>query len=339
MKNLIHIFNISQAPIFLGAHALATEIMPISRVQCNTDIIKIKSICSIPNIPGTFSKNFDHVTNERALSIWKNHAKEGCVHILWSGGIDSTLALVALLMHSPIDGKVIVYCNINSILENNLFYTFLLKQKNVILRNSSMLPQSEKFDLITGDLGDQIFGSELLYRINHLYGFDALSSPYERVIPELFSARCGEDMGRKMYARYLPIVESSRFPIKTAFDFIWWWNFTQKWQGVQFRKQCFLHENHRAIHFFDSIDYQLWSIFFHDQKIGKKIETYKQPAKEFIFSFDKNEAYLKNKKKLGSPYGSQLYYFGIYDDGTQIKTWSECQQTLSQLALAESYSL
>ncbi len=333
MNDVVHIFNVSPDPTYLAAHALATEIMPVSRLQYNCDILKIKSIYSIPEIPSRFDKSFNQISVERAQNIWKNHQQNNSVNILWSGGIDSTMAVVALLIESPSTGILNIYCNMNSIYENKFFYIYLLKQKNVKLRNASLLPENEKFDLITGDLGDQIFGSEMLYKINHLFGFDALSESYDKIIPKLFAARCGEVMGGEMYKRYLPIIDSCIFPIKTAFDFIWWWNFTQKWQGVKFRKQCFLNPNHLAVHFFDSTEYQLWSIFFHDQKIGKKIETYKQPAKEFIFSFDKNESYLLNKKKLGSPYGSHIYYFGLYEDGTQIKTWTECQQTLSRLAL------
>ncbi len=333
MKNLLHIFNISKSPLATAVHALATEIMPVSRINVNSDIIQIKSICEIPKIPKNFNKNFDQVTNERALYVWQNHSKNNSVCLLWSGGIDSTLALVALLKTAPAQGMINVYCNVNSIFENTVFYTFLLKQKNIRLCNSSLLPADEQFEIITGDLGDQIFGSELLYRVNHMFGFDQLGRAFEQVIPKLFSARCGDQMGAQLYDRYLPIVKNSPIPIVTAFDYIWWWNFTQKWQGVKFRKQCFMASEHRSIHFFDNTDYQLWSLFFHDKKMGQKIETYKMPAKEFIYTFDKNESYLQNKKKLGSPYGNKVFYFGFFEDGTRITTWTECLKILDELAI------
>lgn len=330
MTDLVHIFNISQRPLARAVHALATEIMPVSRLKHKSDIIKIKSICEIPKVPHNFDKDFNQVALDRAIFIWKKHIALGVVSVLWSGGIDSTVAVAALLMTVPQGHILNIYCNLNSILENKEFYTHLLKLKNVRLLNSSLLPENEKFEIVTGDLGDQIFGSELLYRITHLFGFDQLMSPYQNIIPRLFLSRCGNDFGPQLYQRYLPIIDESPIQIKSAFDFIWWWNFTQKWQGVKFRKRCFLHPNHEPVHFFDSDEFQLWSLFAHDKKIDKKIETYKQIGKDFIYSYDRNEIYRQSKKKLGSPYGSKLFNFGFYEDGTLIPNWNECQKVLSE---------
>lgn len=329
MKQLIHIFNISKNPLFSAVAALATEIMPVSRLSYNPNLINIKSICPLPKMPSYFNKNFNDVALIRAQQMWAELTQDQNINLLWSGGIDSTVALVSLMMTIPNGFQITVYCNLNSIIENAPFYEILLNHKNILLKNSSIISNIKPLRIITGDLGDQVFGSELLYRISSQFGFENLFKPYQEIIPKLFITRCGDNLGKIIYERYVPIIQESSIKIETAFDFIWWWNFTQKWQGVLFRKQCFVHEAHQIIHFFDCENFQLWSLFHHDKKIGKTIETYKLPAKELIFSFDKNDFYLKYKKKLGSPFGNTLYFFGLFDDGSKIYSWNECAELLN----------
>lgn len=330
MKQLLHIFNISNLPLLKAVHSISTEILPISRVPHNCDVVHISSVCKIPELNSVFNKSFDEITHKRAEFIWRNHSKNNQIHILWSGGIDSTLMAVALLLNAPKDYKLVIYCNLNSMQENQNLYKYFLTQKNIILKNSSIISNEENLKFFTGDLGDQIFGSELIYKIAPQFGFESLSLPYEKIISELFNRRAGIEWGQHLYSRYLPILEHAPFKIETAFDYIWWWNFTQKWQGVKHRKECFLPDNIKPVHFFDCDEYQLWSIYNHDKKIGSELNSYKYIAKEFIFKFDKNEDYLKNKRKLGSPFGGGAYYFGSYTDGTQVKTYNECQEVLAR---------
>lgn len=323
MSELIHTFNLSRKPIMKAGAILSAQIMPVSRLRYKPDLIQIKSVHSIPQIPSSFSLNFREVALNQASRLWSGHSQNGILNILWSGGIDSTVALVALLMTLPKGNKIAVYCNLSSIIENPDFYQNLLQNSDVILRNSSMLHDGEAQTFITGDLGDQVFGSELLFRISREFGFENLQLPYEKVVPELFRRNCGSEGGAFLYERYHPIVNESPFPIRTAFDFVWWWNFTQKWQGVAFRKKCFFEPEHRFIHFFESEDFQLWSIFSHEKKIGSRLETYKLPAKEMIYEYDRNENYFKYKKKTSSPFGDKVVFYAQFEDGRRITDWSE----------------
>lgn len=335
MKSLIHIFNLNKKPFFQASVSMATEIILVSRLKYKPDFIEIKSICPIPESSGSFNKNFEEVSLGRANEIWKHNSVDEMVHVLWSGGIDSTLAVVTLLMTLPQHHKIGIHCNLNSIIENVPFYKLLLKNKNITFYNSSVIKNDKPLKLISGDLGDQIFGSELIFRIMHSFGFDKIFSPYDEVIPQLFNLRCGELYGKLLYETYLPILSESPFKIVTAFDFIWWWNFSQKWQPIKFRKHCFVEDFHEVIHFFDSDDFQLWSIFNHHEKIAKTVESYKLPAKKIIYEFDKNENYLMYKKKLPSPFGTKLFYYGIFEDGSKVVTASECLQLLEELNLTK----
>ncbi|MFZ3229654.1 MAG: hypothetical protein WA160_05585 [Pseudobdellovibrio sp.] len=333
MKQLIHTFNISKHPAFQAAAALTTDVMTISRLNYKPDLMQITSLYPLPAMPRQFTKTFEDISLQRAQDLWVECALYQNINILWSGGIDSTLALVALILTLPNKFNITVYCNFSSINENERFYKLLLANKSVILKNSSVLTETVPTQFVTGDLGDQIFGSELLFRIDREFGFENLKKPFQQIIPKLFNSRCGSELGSVLYDRYLPIINECPFPLKSAFDFIWWWNYTQKWQGVKLRKQCYLKNDMKLFHFFDSSDFELWSVFNHELKIGSVIESYKKSAKDFIFKYDNNEFYLNFKKKCSSPFGGKVYYFAHYDDGSKIFSWSECQKEIESRSL------
>ena len=52
-----------------------------------------------------------------------------------------------------------------------------------------------------------------------------------------------------------------------------------------------------TISFFNTDDFQKWSIVNHDVKHGGTWKTYKQPAKDYINKYIKDETYRKNKTK------------------------------------------
>ena len=330
MKEILHILNISRKPIFQASTNLMTEIFTVARTQYKPDFLPMKSVCPLPDFGRKFNMSFGETSLLRASEIWKASV-EGKIRLLWSGGIDSTVALVALLQTVPAGHKIVVYCNLNSINENPKLYSLLLNNKNVIFENSSVMPSGNPMQLITGELGDQIFGSDLLYKIVNNFGFLQLREDYEVILPRLFTARCGAELGNKLYERYKPIAAEAPFRLKTAFDFIWWWNFTQKWQCVKFRKDCLLSPEIKTLHFFESEEFQLWSVNNHDKKITTNVQSYKLPAKEFIFEFDKNETYRNFKRKYGSPFGNKFYFFALYNDGSKVYTWKECDDLINEL--------
>jgi hypothetical protein len=326
MKDILHAFNLADDPTLKAVRSIATEILPVSRIGDEFQLIRgLVNEDPIPKTDRLFSQTLSDVCQTQALSLW-NRCDQS-INIYWSGGIDSSLALVSLLMTCPEKKLIHVHCNINSIYENPHLYKKLLSLKNVVLKNSSLESDSQEI-FVTGDLGDQIFGSELIFKISEKFGFDSVFKPYSEVIFNLFNYRIGGPLGKSLYDFYRPITEKAPFKISTAFDFIWWWNFSHKWQGVKYRKKCFLPDSIQIVHFFDSKDFQLWSLFNHDKKIYKDIESYKYEAKKIIYAFDKGEGYLKYKKKLGSPFSGTIHFYGEYTDKTKILNWNELQSEL-----------
>ncbi len=331
MKEIVHIENVSRKPLFKASANLMTEIFTVARTKYKPDFLPLKSVCPLPDFNQKYELNFTETALIRAQEIWKNNTVNNEVNVLWSGGIDSTVALVALIQTAKVTSQFNVFCNLNSINENPALYAMLLQNKKVSFKNSSIMPRQTSMQLITGELGDQIFGSDLLFKIVNTLGFSQLHVDFDVVLPKVFKMRCGEELGQTLYERYRPIIEEAPFKLKTAFDFIWWWNLTQKWQSVKFRKNCLLNSQISTLHFFESDNFQLWSVNNHSRKIKDSVQSYKMPAKEFIFEFDKNSDYLLQKRKYGSPFGNKFHFLALYDDGTKICTWEECDQLINAL--------
>ena len=95
-------------------------------------------------------------------------------------------------------------------------------------------------------------------------------------------------------------VDTAPIEIDTIFDLFWWMNFCFKWQDVDIRMiLTYTTTSHwqSTLSFFNTENFQRWSIVNHDIKHGGTWETYKQPAKEYINKYIKDETYRKNKTK------------------------------------------
>jgi hypothetical protein len=167
---------------------------------------------------------------------------------------------------------------------------------------SQQLLQSDTL-LLTGELGDQLFGSDIVGPAVEALGSEILWRDYRDWTPkviDLWTRR--EGTGKDLFEHFHPIVAESPIPIRTVFDFFWWLNFSQKWQHVKYR---FVEQSswelrakygRHILHFFDTPEFQGWSLKNHDLKIGKDWTQYKLAAKDFIFSFTKYPNDLTLKK-------------------------------------------
>jgi hypothetical protein len=126
------------------------------------------------------------------------------------------------------------------------------------------------------------------------------------VLPVLFGRLAGDpDAGRAIFEHFAPISAEAPYPLTRAQDWLWFWNFSQKWEHVRWRH--LLYEDRadyrplfgRVAHFFDSDAFQVWSMTHPDEKIGARIDTYKFPAKRYIVDYTRDADYL-TKLKVGS---------------------------------------
>lgn len=280
----------------------------ISRSRTNFDLYRYSLRSeSIDDIASHTSKGltFGELCAQRALDLLK--LKKDRWYLSYSGGIDSTAMFVAILQTWPqaeLD-KIVVRLTHHSIAENPTFYDRFVSKfplRTAIVDLSAQLV-AENAVLLTGEHGDQLFGSDLLAEGCARYGDQILREDYRTAAPRILDAvKSCRGLGAEIFEELAPMAGDCPLPIRTAHDFFWWFNFSQKWQHVKFRFLGFATWDPRArygseiVHFFDSNDFQKWSLDNHDLKIRESWQSYKFIAKEFIYAFTKDSAQLALRK-------------------------------------------
>lgn len=270
----------------------------------------------IPDATG-FDKSFELVMLERAKAVWE--ANDGPIAVSWSGGIDSTGALVALLKtarQGDLDRLTVQYTSgfgLSSVTEYPHFFANFIDEKlnkqeihfdsmrlnngpiqmfDAAIRNR-LAEVAENSLLVTGEFGDQLFGSA------------AFAMHPERI--SMSSAEFLEHSDRIFYKPYMDEIRAfnEKSPIDTTnlVDMLWWWNFAVKWNEIAFRSTIAAKESSTLKnfhHFYQHEDFQKWSINNPHLKVGKTAESYKFTLKDFIYDYTKDADYRDKKTKVGS---------------------------------------
>lgn len=276
----------------------------IDRSECLDTGIPFQIIDPINKLSKT-EKSFEDICAKRASEITQDTSSGKDIRVLWSGGIDSTVALISLiknLKNKDQLSRLKVLLSEESINEFSSFYKDEIKN-----RIEYKLIKSNIFDYInddeiyvTGEHGDQLFGSD---KLKYAVITEEAYRPYEDVLEYFISRKLGTEKHTREIIEYLnPQLKNSPINIQSYYDYLWWMNFSLKWQNVSLRLIAGLDKSHEILnknffHFFQSIDFQNWSISNHDKKIKKEWNSYKYIAKEYIYSFHKNFDYLINKEK------------------------------------------
>ena len=240
-------------------------------------------------IVGNWNKSFGECCMSRAKEFWK---KGKPITLFWSGGIDSSVALISLLETKHNTDILNIRYTQNSIEEFPEMWKKLVKDKNNPIHDKDVIDKKlfENHDIIkiTGECGDQCFGSDAL-----LDKWDYINKDWETIFT------FGYD-NMAIVEVLFETVELAPFEIKTIFDLYWWINFCFKWEDVDSRILFIYAQTphwQSTFSFFNTEDFQKWSINNHDIKHQGTWKTYKQPAKEFINKYLKDENYRKNKTK------------------------------------------
>ncbi|CAE7240373.1 unnamed protein product [Symbiodinium pilosum] len=300
----------------------------------------------VPDRDHSFCKSLAAVMDARAAYLVSRAQSRGCqLEVLWSGGIDSTSLLVAMLRalypgwrpwnsdtgfegdkkHHP--AGMIVRCSADSIVEYPWFHeNVLLPLHEAGAITIEPLADAEEVSklweapssrmTITGECGDQIFGSQLLEaafvksELTALYEH-GLDAPWQDTVLHalLDMGIVRPDYKERWLHWFRPFVEKCPLRIVSAFDLLWWLNVACKWQTVclrlfQRRPRLCWADLDRIVHFFQTEDFQQWSFVpeNHAAKMPdhRKWSTYKQPLKEYILDFTQDKEYFEKKLKAGS---------------------------------------
>ena len=230
------------------------------------------------------------------------------IRVLWSGGIDSTCALIAIMKAADAQGcqdQVEILLSLDSVHEYAGFFLRHIGERYGIRCVTHPLSAylDPTFVNVTGEHGDQLFGSQLLepYVRRGLGGID-----YRDILPLVIVERLGSVRGAYRVYRYLePVFAAATVPIRTLFDAMWWLNFSLKWQDVTLRLPACCGEQAGMVyaslrHFFRDDRFQAWSLAYGAERLPPVWARYKDVAKRYILAFTGDGAYFRFKEKEGS---------------------------------------
>ena len=184
----------------------------IDRSESIPHYLDIKPISKPLRFDKSFNYSFYDIITGQSLIILGLGLK---VNILWSGGLDSTAALVALLSNAKDKNQIRIVANYNSIIESGYLYDTFFKKYDCIIDTSGGRQSFKNDELyITGALGNQLFslGS---FELKH--DIKDLNKPYKEVI------------NPKEFEFLESAMEFCPRPIETLEDYLWFKTYMFKW--------------------------------------------------------------------------------------------------------------
>lgn len=231
--------------------------------------------------------------------------------VYWSGGIDSTAVLVALLRAGA---NPMVAMTHHSIAENPAFYKNHIRNR---LATVEAMPVAHALlsgegIVTTGQLCDQLFGGDIEPLVCERVGcgmwHDSLSR--QQIVVILEKLNFSQSEAEALYGDVLSSAAAAGVTLRTIHDWCWWMNFAFKWSYVKNVMLLYspldaaqqLTEEHlaRRIHFVDTQAFQDWSVARREAKIIDRLETYKITAKRYIYEYDGDDEYLRSAVVRGS---------------------------------------
>lgn len=280
-----------------------------------------QSLYPIPS--GTKCLSFNEVAKKRALELI-NLGKP--IYVSWSGGVDSTFVLLTLYHYATDKSQIRVYGTYNSIVESGYIFDRFIKYKfmydihtPVSLHNNynNIEPGSI---IVTGALGNNLFYQDLNW--HQPDSWMLFKDPIENPIKK-FAEYPYQEVLQEPNVEFLQecILKSPR-KIETLQDLRWWVQFNFNWYTVKttsYVQSSAL--NIGNIHaFFDSEDFQLWSVFNNDPPTKKGDYTDERwQQREIITEYLGDSFYSETKKNTTSVLSSfNKSWIFLLEDYTNI---------------------
>ena len=273
----------------------------------------------MPDYDPGFSMSWSDVTDQRALELEKLCTdQDRDLVVQWSGGIDSTCMLSAIIKNfsSVSQQRVKVACNWGSVIENPAFYHNHILGRYVILDiNDQTRDLNDNSLVVGGEIADKI--SMTMGNLDQSLGVrdrDLFSLPWRsnkhRLHSYLTSVTTSQDFADWFITVIAANIESVSVPVETCFDFLWWASFNYHWYGsvllewlhhYRHTKQSWSQHRDKFVRWYETAEYQQWAMNNHlGSKYGTRLDLIKQQAKQYIFDLDANQWYLKYKIKISS---------------------------------------
>lgn len=267
----------------------------------------------MPKLSKTIA-DFRTISHARISNIMKQAANK-TVCVLWSGGIDSTYILTLMIelgyaQQLLKEKRLLIGLNTDSIRENpTMFTNILLKHFSTCLVTSSDLLDTIDINrvILTGEMADNLVGSLTMKSCTDFYNdFSTINNPIEFGISWL-TRKLNPNDNDSVRIFLNELINTSPIELSTTHDLFWYINFNLKWQAVNYRivshSRTQEHGNYliqSLVHFFNTEDFQQWSMHTGHRFEGSSWSDYKKVLKQQIFSVNRDVEYLKHKTKYPS---------------------------------------
>ena len=255
----------------------------------------------MPAYDKNFNKSFTEITDARALEIKKLiNEQDQKFALMYSGGIDSTVVLVALLKNLNAEElkNVVICANKHSVVENpNLWKKYIWGNFKIIDSASTKLDTLVHLGYrpITADEGDNIFGTVFgLALYQHFdYYTNKLSAeaqekikplkskvdevhfsnfkdliiqhfaipPQKKYLEKRLKIETDKNFSEQWYLKSVKNIETASVPIHTLHDFFWWQIFNIKYVNCASRCSIYLND---TVNVKDMLYTHLVNWFTHD---------------------------------------------------------------------------
>ena len=267
----------------------------------------------------TFGDICDQVATKIIQTINQSNKK---LLVGFSGGVDSTVLLTALLKNQIDTDRLVLLTSSTLIIENQFFYKKFVENKIRCEEITQFKGNHEDYFHIWGEFGDALFLQNSPMKFHEFYNLP-WTTPLKGRELNIVGWILKNDIKLIpwLYDKILIAKEFCPFTIETTGAFWWWLTFNVSWNDIYFRRSysmdlfghienkdpdMFIKFKNHELDFYADPKFQIWSM--HNIANGEILKDghlkYRRIAKEYIYDFDKNQDYFDNKGKVDS--GSKI---------------------------------
>jgi hypothetical protein len=247
---------------------------------------------------------------QQAYEIAKQQNKTLCV--MYSGGIDSTLALLSLSHVVPDTQQrdIVVALSQESYIEYPKMYDTIIRKHTVVGSHNFSKYINNDHLIVTGEFNDQLFGSTSLAKWISQVGWHATQQPptIDNVVTAMTHYGISDESARLWFHVVDHHIKKANVcDINTLGDFFWYMDFMFKWQNVNYRMPVLFAPRQDNVlhnpffHFYATHPFQLWALDRSKEKPFVDDSSHvKMVAKNIIRQYTRDDDYFHHKQKIMS---------------------------------------
>jgi hypothetical protein len=293
-------------------------------------------VLKMPDFDPAFSKTYEECCLSRVDQLTKIQDRlDVPIKILYSGGIDSSLILTSFIKQLGVDEaakRVVVLMDQESIHENpGLWEKFIRPHFKIVDSDKYGAELRPDSIVVAGEGNDQLMGSDIYKDVHRWGGAGILDKKWsEGIIKDYFSHKgMTAEEADIWFSLFERLMKSAACPVETVAD--WWWyiNFSCKWSSVYHRMMFYVQDSGNITpeymntyyqQFFNTDDFQRWSMVDREHKHQGDYISYKYHARDLIIDVIKDSRY-NVKIKRPSLFNITKFKFGcdLIDDGYKLR--------------------